>query len=76
MQNVRTLLFGRPVSGARQDTPDMLLMGALLFVGAALVIVGVRVWFQAVDWLCENDVFPPMIIMLLVATITMMLFNP
>ncbi|WP_167369360.1 hypothetical protein [Gluconobacter albidus] len=54
----------------------MLLMGALLFVGAALVIVGVRVWFQAVDWLCENDVFPPMIIMLLVATITMMLFNP
>jgi len=54
----------------------MLFVGALLFVGVVLVIVGVKVWFQAVDWLCENDVLPPMIIMLLVAAITMMLFNP
>ncbi|OUI87640.1 hypothetical protein HK11_10740 [Acetobacter sp. DmW_043] len=75
MQNGRLLSPERLSPQARQSTAKVLLLSALLLVGVGLIIVGVRGSLQALDWLCERDVFPPMFIMSAVSVITMILFD-
>lgn len=75
MQNGRLLSLERLSPRARRSTAKVLLLGALLLVGIGLIIVGVRGALQALDWLYERDVFPPMLIMSAVSVITMMLLD-